>query len=32
MLLRKSVKNFADAARLGKHAPNFGRDLIEIEI
>src|SRR5215469_15954925 len=32
MLLRKAVKNFADAARFGKHVPDFGPDLIEVKI
>jgi hypothetical protein len=32
MLFRKVLENFADAAGLGKHAPDFGRDPIEVEI
>src|SRR5216683_3369427 len=32
MLLRKTVKNSADRARFGEHAPDFGRHRIEVEI
>jgi len=32
MLARKTLKNFADAAGFGEHLPDFGCDLVEVEI
>jgi hypothetical protein len=32
MLVRKTLKNFADAAGFGKHLPDFGCDLVKVKI
>src|SRR5262245_39579343 len=32
MILRKAVKDPADRARFGQHAPDLGADAIEIEV